>query len=82
LNPTDHAQQTYLEHRRATLIASQEAVVDAAITARAYFEALPKRCLCPKELARLERLMLEAERRSIQLGVAIAAIGAELAVHS
>lgn len=81
MNPTDLAQQTYLEYRRAVLIASQEAVVDAAVAARAYFEALPKRRLCPKELARVERLTLEAERQSIQLGLAIAAIGAELAVY-
>jgi hypothetical protein len=80
LTPTDRAQQTYLEHRREALIADQEDVVQAAITARAYYEALPKRRICPKELARLEGLALEAERRSTNLVRAIAAIGAELAV--
>jgi hypothetical protein len=81
VNPTDHAQQTYLEHRRAVLIASQESVVCAAVTARTYVESLPKRRICPQELARLERLACAAEQRSIQLGLAISAISAELAVH-
>jgi hypothetical protein len=81
LTPTDRAQQTYLEHRREALIAGQDDVLQAAITARAYYEALPKRRICPKELARLEGLALEAERRSANLVRAIAAIGAELAVN-
>lgn len=81
MTPTDLAQRTYLENRREDLIDSQVDVVRAAITARAYFEALPKRRICPKELARLEHLALEAERRSANLVRAIAAIGAELAVN-
>lgn len=77
---TDLAQRTYLENRRAALIDSQADVVSAAAAARSYVEALPKRRICPKELARLEHLALEAERRSAHLTRAIAAIGAELAV--
>jgi hypothetical protein len=79
VTPTDLAQRTYLESRRETLIDSQMDVVGAAIAARATFEALPKRRLCPKEMARMERLAIEAERRSAHLVRAIAAIGAELA---
>jgi hypothetical protein len=79
MTPTDLAQRTYLEQRREALIDSQVDVVRVAIAARATFEALPKRRLCPKEVARLERLALEAEQRSAHLVRAIAAIGAELA---
>lgn len=79
MTPTDLAQRTYLEHRRATLIEGQADVVRAAATARAYVESLPKGRLCPKELARLERLAREAERRSANLARAITAIGGELA---
>lgn len=81
MTPTDRAQQTYLEQRREALITGRDDVVRAAITARAYYEALPKQRICPKELARLEGLALEAERRSAHLVRAIAAIGAELAMN-
>jgi hypothetical protein len=78
MNPTDVAQRTYLEQRRATLMARQPAVVRAALTARTHFESLPKARLCPKEVARLERLVLEAEQRHQQLTRAIAVISAEI----
>lgn len=81
MTPTDLAQRTYLENRLEALIDSQVDAVRAAIAARAYFEALPRRRLCPREVARLERLAVEAERRSAKLARAIAAIGAELAVQ-
>jgi hypothetical protein len=81
VTPTDLAQRTYLEKRCEALIDSQMDVVHAAIAARATFEALPKRRLCPKEVARLERLAIEAEYRSANVTRAIAAIGAELAAH-
>ncbi len=81
MTSTDLAQRTYLENRREALIDSQAGVVHAAVAARTYLEALPKRNLCPKELARLEQLALEAERRSTKLVLAIAALGAELAAY-
>lgn len=81
MTPTDLAQRTYLENRREALIDSQGDVVRAAVAARAYFAALPKQRLCPKEIERLEQKALEAERRSAHLVRAIAAIGAELAMH-
>jgi hypothetical protein len=78
MTPTDLAQRTYLESRREALIDSRMDVVQAAITARTQFEGLPKHRLCPKEVARLERRAIEAERRSVNLVQAIAAISAEL----
>jgi hypothetical protein len=82
VTPTELAQRTYLENRREALIGRQMDVVHAAIAARATYEALPKWRLCPKEVARLERLAVEAERRSTHLALALAAIGAELAAHT
>lgn len=81
VTPTDLAQRTYLENRLEALIESQVDVVRTATTARATFEALPKRRLCPKEVARLEHRAIEAERRSADLLRAIAAISAELVVQ-
>lgn len=81
MTPTDLAQRTYLENRLEALIESQVDVVRTATTARATFEALPKRRLCPKEVARLEHRAIEAERRSADLLRAIAAISAELVVQ-
>lgn len=78
MTPTDLAQRAYLENRREALLDSRMDVVQAAIAARAQFEALPKGRLCPKEIARLEHLAIEAERRSAHLVRAIAAIGGEL----
>jgi hypothetical protein len=77
----DLAQQTYLANRCEALIVSQGDVVRAAIAARAHFEALPRQRLCPKEVARLERLVIDAEHRSTNLRRAIAAISAELAAQ-
>ncbi|MFV9504257.1 MAG: hypothetical protein AB4911_06795 [Oscillochloridaceae bacterium umkhey_bin13] len=79
MTPIDRVQQTYLEQRRDMLIASQAEVVYKAVAARTYLNNLPKRNLCPKELARLERLAQEAETHSRNLSVAITALGAELA---
>lgn len=81
MTPTDRAQRTYLEQRRAALLASRGDVERAAAAARAHFEALPRQRLCPKEVARLEGLVSAAERRSVNLARAIAAIGAEIAAH-
>lgn len=81
MTPTDLAQRTYLEHRREALLDMQAGVTQAALAAREHFEALPKQRLCPQEVARLERVTLEAERRSANLLRAIAAIDAELAVE-
>lgn len=78
MTPTDLAQRTYLENRLEALLDSRMDVVQAALDARARYEALPKRRLCPQEVARLERLALSAERRSADLVRAIAAVGAEL----
>jgi hypothetical protein len=78
MTPTDLAQRTYLENRLEALTASQPEAMHAATAARAHFDSLPKRRLCPKEVARLERLATEAERRSAHLARAIAAISAEL----
>lgn len=78
MTPIDLAQRTYLENRLEALLDSRMDVVQAAMAARARFEALPKRRICPTELARMENLAIEAERRSAHLVRAIAAVGAEL----
>jgi hypothetical protein len=78
MTPTDLAQRTYLEQRLEALLDSRLGVIQAALHARTTFEALPKHRLCPKEVSRMERRAIEAERRSIHLVQAISAISAEL----
>lgn len=78
MTPTDLAQRTYLEQRLEALLDSRLNVIQAALQARTTFAALPSHRLCPKEVARLERRVIEAEQRSLHLVRAIAAIGAEL----
>lgn len=78
MTPTDLAQRTYLENRLEALIARQAEAVHAAAAARAHVDGLPKRRLCPHEVARLEGLAAEAEGRSTRLARAITSIAAEL----